>query len=183
LPDQPQNLRRNSSPRILAAARAIAVRDGAAHVSIEAIAREAGLSKGGVLHNFPTKRALMSAMLEEMLEEHRASSATSPGTERCSTLRQHLITLRSFSSSDSDLSMAILAVAAVEPELLEPLRNDLETDLARISSESTDPETARILFFALQGIRFHKLLKLPDGGGAVLDDLAARIEEMSDDAT
>ena len=52
-----------------------------------------------------------------------------------------------------------------------------------MNSESTDPETARILFFALQGIRFHKLLKLPDGGSAVPDDLAARIEEMNDDAT
>lgn len=183
MPDQPQNLKRNSSPRILAAARVIAVRDGAAHVSIDAIAREAGLSKGGVLHNFPTKRALMAAMLEEMLEEHHALSAGLPETEGCLTLRQHLTTLRSFSSSDSDLSMAILAVAAVEPDLLEPLRTDLETDLARISAETTDPETARILFFALQGIRFHKLLKLPDGGGAVLDDIAARIEEMNDDAT
>jgi len=183
LPDQPQNHKRNSSPRILAAARAIAVRDGVAHVSIDAIAREAGLSKGGVLHNFPTKRALMEAMLEEMLDEHRALQANLPETERCSTLRQHLLTLRSFSSSDSDLSMAILAVAAVEPDLLEPLRDDLDSDLARINSDSNDPETARILFFALQGIRFHKLLKLPDGGGAVLDDLAARIEEMDDDAT
>jgi AcrR family transcriptional regulator len=183
LPDQPQNLKRTSSPRILAAARAIAVRDGAAHVSIEAIAREAGLSKGGVLHNFPTKRALMEAMLEEMLEEHRAPSATLPETDPCSTLQQHLLTLRSLSSSDSDLSMAILAVAAVEPDLLEPLRNDLKADLAGIESESNDPETARILFFALQGIRFHKLLKLPDGGCAMLDDLAARIEGMNGDAT
>jgi len=168
--------------RILAAARAIAVRDGAAHVSIDAIAREAGLSKGGVLHNFPTKRALMEAMLEEMLEEHRLLHATLPESEPCSTLRQHLLTLRSLSSSDSDLSMAILAVAAVEPELLEPLRNDLETDLVRIETETKDPRMARILFFALEGIRFHKLLKLPDGGCAMLDDLAARIEEMSGDA-
>lgn len=183
MPDQPQKLKRNSSPRILAAARAIAVRDGAAHVSIEAIAREAGLSKGGVLHNFPSKRALMEAMLEEMLEEHRALHTNLPKTEPCSTLWQHLLTLRSLSSSDSDLSMAILAVAAVEPELLEPLRSDLKTDLARIASETTDPKMARILFFALQGIRFHKLLKLPDGGSAVLDDLTARIEEMNDYAT
>ncbi|HDR29410.1 TetR/AcrR family transcriptional regulator [Rhodovulum sp.] len=183
MPDQPQTRKRNSSPRILAAARTIAVRDGVARVSIEAIAREAGLSKGGVLHNFPTKRVLMEAMLEEMLEEHRALHANLPETEPRSTLRQHLLTLRSFSRSDSDLSMAILAVAAVEPDLLEPLRNVLKTDLAIIGSETNDPTTARILFFALQGIRFHKLLKLPDGGSAVLDDLAARIEEMDDDAS
>lgn len=122
-------------------------------------------------------------MLEEMLEEHRALHATLPETEPCSTLRQHLLTLRSFSNSDCDLSMAILAVAAVEPELLEPLRNDLATDLARIASETRDPKTAQILFFALEGIRFHKLLKLPDGGSVVLDDLAARIEELKDDAS
>lgn len=179
MPDESRNPRRNASPRILAAARAIALRDGVAHVSMDAIARESGLSKGGVLHNFPTKRALMEALLEEMLEEHRALHAAMPETAPCRTLRRHLASLSAFSASDADLSMAILAVAATEPDLLAPLRDDLEADLARMKTETANLALARVLDFALQGIRFHKLLGLPDGGRAALDDIAARIEEMN----
>lgn len=113
MPDQLQHLKRNSSPRILAATRAVSARDGTAHVSIDAIAREAGLSRGGVLHNFPSKRALMVAMLEELLEEHRTLAATLPARTPCQTLRRHLASLSAFSNSDSDLSKSILAVAAI----------------------------------------------------------------------
>ena len=42
---------KNASPRILGAARAIAHREGAGKITIDAVAREADLSKGGVLYN------------------------------------------------------------------------------------------------------------------------------------
>jgi len=44
---------------IIAAARRIVQRDGVAHLTIEAVAREAGFSKGGVLYHFPTKDSLI----------------------------------------------------------------------------------------------------------------------------
>ncbi|AUC56496.1 MULTISPECIES: TetR/AcrR family transcriptional regulator [Rhodobacterales] len=98
--------------RILAAARAIAAREGVAHTSFEAVAREAGLSKGGVLYNFPTKRGLMAALLKEMLAEHDALEAGLPQDAQHRTLRRHLASLNGLDTADSDLSMSILAVAA-----------------------------------------------------------------------
>ena len=53
---------------IIAAARRIVQRDGVAHLTIEALAREAGLSKGGVLYHFPTKDSLIEGMITSFLE-------------------------------------------------------------------------------------------------------------------
>lgn len=174
--------KKDSSARILEAARVIAARDGAAHVSLDAIAKEAGLSKGGVLYNFPSKRHLMAALLDEMLAEHDSLGTVLPQDIRCRTLHQHILDLTTMDARTSDLSMAILAVASLEPDLLDPLRRKLEADLARIESETTDKTLAHVIFFALQGLRFHKLLTLPDGGAPVRDEVFVRLQEMIKDA-
>ena len=44
---------------IINAARRIVKRDGVAHLTIEAVERGAGFSKGGVLYHFPTKESLI----------------------------------------------------------------------------------------------------------------------------
>lgn len=177
-----QNARRNASLRILAAARAIAAREGVAHISFEAVAREAGLSKGGVLYNFPTKRDLMAALLKEMLAEHDALEAGLPQDAQHRTLRRHLASLNGLDTADSDLSMSILAVAAAEPDLLDPLRRALDADLARIEAEATDANLGRLIFFALQGLRFHALLSLPGGEHALHKQLGETIMEMIENA-
>ena len=105
---------RNASPRILGAARAIAAREGAGKVTIEAVAKEAGLSKGGVLYNFPTKKALLSSLLDQMLAAHRELLANVPVRHPARTLTGHLETVIHSRDVDDDLSMAILAAAASE---------------------------------------------------------------------
>jgi AcrR family transcriptional regulator len=173
---------KNASARVLTAARAIAAREGVSHISFDAIAREAGLSKGGVLYNFPTKRDLMAALLRDMLSEHESLEARLPQDSRQRTLRRHLCSLRTLDAAASDVSMAILAVAAAEPDLLDPLRDALEVDLSCIEAEMKDTSLGRLIFFALQGLRFHSLLALPDGGPSVRNELAQKIEEMIDNA-
>lgn len=52
---------------VLAAAVRVIVRDGILGMTIEAVAREAGMSKGGVLYHFASKDALLRGMLEHFL--------------------------------------------------------------------------------------------------------------------
>ena len=53
-----------SRQRILNAAMQVAARDGVLAMTLDAVAREAGISKGGLIHHFRTKDDLISAMLE-----------------------------------------------------------------------------------------------------------------------
>lgn len=48
--------------QILDAAEQVVMREGAAHLTIEAVAAEAGVSKGGVLYSFASKDALIDAL-------------------------------------------------------------------------------------------------------------------------
>ncbi|RVC42866.1 TetR/AcrR family transcriptional regulator, partial [Mesorhizobium sp. M4A.F.Ca.ET.090.04.2.1] len=60
--------RANSRDRILAAAADVARETGPGSLSLDAVASRAGVSKGGLLYNFPTKAKLMQSLVEDYLK-------------------------------------------------------------------------------------------------------------------
>lgn len=151
----------NSRDDILDAAQRIVERDGAAHLRIDGVAREAGLSKGGVLYNFPNKHSLLKGMLDRMLETTipkieaaRKELADGPNP----TLRAIIKTTANKECIDPALSRAILAVAAEDPDMLAPLHAEFAQRWEQIQHECTDFETAALLWAAADGLMFHALL-------------------------
>ena len=57
----------NQKQVVLDAAARVVQQTGAGHLTIDAVAQEAGLSKGGVLYHFPNKRALLEGMLSSLI--------------------------------------------------------------------------------------------------------------------
>ena len=57
---------------LLDAAIAVIRRDGAGKLTLDAVAAEAGASKGGVLYHFNSKRALIDGLLERWLDDFEA---------------------------------------------------------------------------------------------------------------
>ena len=60
---------------ILTAAERVVLRDSVMSLTLEAVAREANLSKGGVLYHFATKEALIQAMLERLIQYYERAIA------------------------------------------------------------------------------------------------------------
>jgi AcrR family transcriptional regulator len=58
--------RPSSKEIILEAAEAIVLESGAVHMTLDAVAERSGVSKGGLMYNFPTKEALLEAMINRM---------------------------------------------------------------------------------------------------------------------
>ena len=53
----------NSRENLLVAAETVIIEKGFAHLTLEAVAAQANLSKGGLLYHFPTKDALIEALV------------------------------------------------------------------------------------------------------------------------
>ena len=60
---------------ILDAAQRIAAERGAGRITLDEVARESGLSKGGLLYHFASKEALLQAMLERLIARTSAVRA------------------------------------------------------------------------------------------------------------
>lgn len=63
--------RSDARTRILDAALAVADRVGAANLTLDAVAADAGVSKGGLLYHFASKDQLLRAVVEHHMAEHQ----------------------------------------------------------------------------------------------------------------
>ena len=57
--------------RIRAAAQALVAEQGSANLTLEAVAKGAGISKGGLLYHYANKQALLEGMLEDLLAREK----------------------------------------------------------------------------------------------------------------
>jgi len=167
---------------ILDAAQRVAARDGAGHVTLDAVAREAGVSKGGVLYHFPGKDALISGMLERLIAEFEAEIARlraeyAGGANP--SLRAMIAACGGMCDIERPVAMAILAAGAQNPDLLAPLRASMAEHMESLEAECPDPDRAFLLCAAADGIMFHHILGISPYDAAKKQALLARLGEMA----
>ena len=68
-PEEPLSPRPSRKEELLDAAIRVIRRDGAQKLTLDAVAAEAGVSKGGILYHFGTKRALVDGLIERWLDD------------------------------------------------------------------------------------------------------------------
>ena len=145
---------------ILDAASRVVELHGAGHLTIDAVAEAADVSKGGVLYHFPSKQALLTGMLDRMLAGFRTGMAST----ECGRGRVHAHTM-AFSSppsrTDRSAALALLAASAENPELLANARAFM-SEMIEESRGSENFADALIQIIAVEGQRvLHALGLLP----------------------
>ena len=114
----------NKRDVLLDAAEQVAIRLGAANLTLEVVAKEAGVAKGGLIYHFPSKRALFQAMLARALDiygESLQASMADPSNRGDVTLaRIHMLT--SLSKRLEQASTIIISIAVNYPELIQELQ-------------------------------------------------------------
>lgn len=107
--------------RLSAAAFDVVARSGLTALRLRAVAEEAGVSQGALLHHFPDKNAIVIAAIEEALGRAAADSAShleARAQDRESILRAMLEEMRGFFFSDRFwVAMGITMEASRDPEL------------------------------------------------------------------
>jgi AcrR family transcriptional regulator len=168
----------NQAEAILIAASEVIARDGAGKLTMDAVAKEADMSKGGVLYHFPSKDALLEGMLNALLariEERRLA------TDKKSKLSGMLNSIDPEDESERAMSLAILATAAQRPQLLAPARAYFSQVNAEVSAETKDTDLARILLLALEGMRFLNMLELNPWSRVESKRILKRMGHMADE--
>lgn len=108
--------RGQAKKRILEAASEIVRTEGALALTLDAVAQQAGVSKGGLLYHFPSKDALVKGLLGHHLDQFEAALNTSglPFAEA-------YVQLGSYDGSQGLIS-GMMAALALNPALLEEVR-------------------------------------------------------------
>jgi AcrR family transcriptional regulator len=168
-----------SRSAVLEAAIAIMARDGPGRLTMDAIARESGISKGGVIHQFGTKEAVLKALIERSAENF-AEFASAYRREKGAALPQpylamQIAALREAATTSRSSLQALLGAAAAEPNLLSTTRNDLIESLETIRAEAPDPDLSILRWVAAWGLNLTTLLGLSPLTQAERDCLFERL--------
>ena len=155
--------RPNSRQAILDAAEALASEIGANHMSLDAVAAKAGISKGGLLYQFPSKVALLKGMIERYVERLEAPQKVPRKATVAQSEASRLLAARLATRADKNIakerrgSFGMIAAIAEQPGLLDPVRSAHDRIWKRFRETSRDPELALLAWFALEGLLFVEL--------------------------
>ena len=181
MPRDPPAVKESVRDRILAAAIAIAKKSGAGRLSLDAIARRAGVSKGGLLYHFPKKDALMRALVEHHLSGiDTATREAESQPDRPNAVAQAFIrAYRDMADCQPTRPSGVLAALAENPHLLEPVRAHQVRVADRIRSSAVDLDMSLIAFLAVEGLKALDLFEADpltaEERDRVLDSLVRRL--------
>jgi len=167
--------------RILSAAMAVAKESGAGRLSLDAIARRAGVSKGGLLYHFPKKDALMRALVEHHLAGIDEATREAEGDlgRPNAVARAFIQAYREGAECQPTRPNGVLAALAENPHLLEPVRAHQVRVAERIRSSAIDLDMSLIAFLAVEGLKALDLFETdpltPEERDRVLDGLVDRL--------
>lgn len=155
--------RPSSRDKIVAAAVDLAKEVGPGHVSLDAVAHRAGVSKGGLLYNFPSKKKLLEAIVAHHLDKFE--SALLEKTEMtCGKEGSVIAACVDLFEMDCKEGLppasGFLAALVENPDLMLPVRKMSRRLVDRIRANAADESSALVVFMALEGLRCLPLLDI-----------------------
>lgn len=170
--------------KILEAASEVVLNHGVINLTLDTVARIAGVSKGGLLYHFPSKEALVEGMIEQlgqafttaMWEQHDTCGEEGGTGEWC---RAYARATLNEPETERQLTSALLAAVAINPELLAPLREQYRGWQQRMLNDGLDPALATVIRLAVDGLWMAELLGLAQPEEPLRAQVVQRIIELT----
>lgn len=143
---------------VLDAAERVVGRDGAANLTIDAVASEAGVNKASVLYDHKSKKALIEAIVDRAFERDNAYHS---GIERqIDAAEDRAIKGRILAASEppskefKPVALNLSAALALDAGLRGKMQQNQARTIGRIEETSRLPRGALLAYLALEGLKF-----------------------------
>jgi len=176
------NVRGNTRDEILDAAEEIVATLGGQALTLDAVYRKAGVSKGGLLYHFPTKEALIDGMVERYMARSFAAEDTlraelAPGGDMAS--RGTIANIALDDPGADRVSAALLAAVANDLDRLAPVRAQVRRRFEEMQDSPVGFEAAAIVELAVTGLTILELLRLRPLSGPERHRVLSALDRMA----
>lgn len=138
---------------------------GATGLTIDAVAKAAGITKGGVQSCFGSKEAMIAAMLSRWSEDYarRAARLSEADSTPAARVRSHIDITAEDEANTNSRSATLLSALLQSPEYLSDVRKWYADRLRDCREcEAGERERALLAFLATEGLFFIRYLHLAD---------------------
>ncbi len=177
------NKKQDTQQTILSAGVQVIKDHGAGAFTLDAVAHQAGVSKGGLLYHFPNKDALISGMLEHYLNSFDAAVEQLATDDPSPHAWIKAFVVVTFNESASEVAIVASQLAAIinNPDLLAPMRVRYAVWLARAIDDGLPPDLAQLIITASDGYWYGQMFGINPLQDTVREALLNRLLGMIED--
>ncbi|MGB3338353.1 MAG: TetR/AcrR family transcriptional regulator [Devosia sp.] len=143
--------------QVLNAAERVVARDGAARLTLDAVAIEAGISKASVLYDYKSKQALIAALVERSVAADNAFNAGMTeklaGEPNAAIRGRLLAAAEPFPDDFRAVALNLCAALAQDAELRQTIQRNQAEVIGTITVGSANPRGALLAYLALEGLK------------------------------
>ena len=159
---------------ILGAANRVLAAKAAEGFTLEAVALEAGVSKGGLLYHFPSKKKLIEGMIALSISRIDAALAEELEQSGGDYLTAYIRASFRTAVEPEQVSRAMMAATANDPELLEPIRARFERIHHEITTLVPSPELGMLIRLCMDGLWYAQMYQFAPPSA----ELCERLQEL-----
>ena len=137
---------------LLDAAEAVLREEGARALTLAAVARRAGVSKGGLQYRYPSKTALVAALLSRGFDVLEASVETAGDGDAGGPLRSYVDAMIGTRDENAAHDLALLTALYEDPRLIAALRERHRAMIDRLRASGADPDLVAVAVMATNGL-------------------------------
>lgn len=164
---------------ILDAGEAVVARMGAANLTLEAVAIEAGISKASVIYDFKTKQALIEAIVERAFhvdrEHHAAAEAELTSLDSVAIRGRIQVAAEPPPEEFKPVALSLSMALTLDPKLRSRMQKSQAETIERILATASSPRGALLAYLAVEGLKFLEYLDFHHFG---LDERSRIIREI-----
>lgn len=177
------NKKQQTQQTIISAGVQVIKDQGAGSFTLDAVAHQAGVSKGGLLYHFPNKDALISGMLEHYLDSFDQAVETLSAEDDQPHAWIKAFVVVTFNEHPSDVAIVASQLAAIinNPNLLTPMRERYAIWLQRAIDEGLPPDLAQLIITASDGYWYAQMFGINPLHDDVREALLNRLLNMIQD--
>jgi AcrR family transcriptional regulator len=147
---------------ILDAGEAVVARLGAANLTLDAVAAEAGISKASVIYDFKTKQALIEAIVERAFrldhEHHMAAEAGLAKADSIAIRGRIMVAAVPPPEEFKPVALNLSAALTLDPALRARMQKSQAETINRIAETASSPRGALLAYLAVEGLKFLEFL-------------------------
>ena len=173
---------------ILEAVRRVIASQGTSRLTLEAVAAEAGISKGGLLYHFPSKESLLLGLL---MDEHMSMAQDGWDFFRNDSLpdrpgRIHRAWIRMSAKRDctvlarhKNMDFGDIAAIVANKQLSEPMKRFWDMMERIMLEDGIEPQTSLVIRLAMAGQKMHRTMSGEQMPQNLADGFFDRLLEMA----
>lgn len=185
--------RNETREKIYKAAMQLAARDGLLTLTLDKVAEESGLSKGGVMHHFATKEALLSGVIMHFTDQVEREMTRLVADDPNPSYRWARAMLRMMTSSDDTSTelmqsrqtmerfmLSVMAATVHNPEIVKPIQAIGQRLRGRLTSVPEEGLEQLIMWLAMDGLFLWQFVGMLSQDDPLIEQVHANLLQKLD---